>query len=218
MKLGPKRSVLLLVAMALLALAVAPGGAFAKSCAKRGYSLEEKSGSTVLMSKSIRANETWEGPASRYYACSRLYGKRVSIGTYGLSYDGEVAFSNLELTTRYVAFAWGNSDNAGSVSDFSVIQVDLKTGKSRVLSLETSGPELSVSKIAIDHTGAVGWIDWRTENGVRVAKVWVSPSSAGTTSRQVATGPDIDPYFLTFGLRGTKIQLIWTTAVSGAGV
>lgn len=196
----------------LLALAYAPG-AEAKStgCAKRGYSVAEKSGSTVVMSRAVRDKKDWDGTAESVYLCSRAWGRRVHIGTFGLSWDGEIAYGAMTLSNRFVTWSEGTSDNASSVSDDGVYRADLKTGK--VQSWDPGGgvAEPVVVQTVVNENGAVGWTVGYYADKASQRDVYLVDSNG---RRLVAANAGW--HSIAFVTRDGVSKLVWPTTMGSA--
>lgn len=216
MKSTNKRALLLIAATTSIALVMAPSSAYAKSCAKPGYSIAETTAGTVLMRKPFRNTKRSDSRSGTFYVCSRRFGNRIGIGRFGWDSEGWGYFSRMVKNERFVAFSTGWTNGVSWTSDEHVQVFDLKTRSRRRLRVQPSEFGTWVSTIALDGRGAIGWIEVGDDTGGTFTSVWHSPNDGDTNKYLLASDPQIDPSFLRFGIREGKKQLIWTTSVSGA--
>lgn len=157
--MNKRTSVSLAIATALLLAAAAAPAAEAKlkSCAKRGYSVAEKVGGTVVMTRPAKNNKKWSSEGRSILLCSRAWGRRIHMGSFGISWDGQVAYGAMSHSIRFVTWSTGISNNASGVSDDFVHRADLQTGKVTRWSIGSPSFETIVTKTAVDENGSVGW-------------------------------------------------------------
>lgn len=209
-----KRFVMPVTAALAIALATAfapAAGAAKKTCAKRGYAAEIKTYENFLMRKSVRDKSEWSGTAGDYYVCSRKHRVRVGIGTYGVSWDGEVAYESLTMSSDYAALFTGTGNNAGSPEFLRLNIHNLRTRKKRSINLETQASGNGATATAISALGDFAWIVPGTEGGMPVNVVYLAGRASGPTIRTVAKGAQIDPSFLKFSYVEGKPVVIWST-------
>lgn len=202
---------MLMVAMTVSVVAFslpAPAAAAAKkTCSKRGYSVDLKTQSNFLMRKAVRDKSSWSGTAYDYYVCSRSHRVRVGIGTYGISWDGQIDFTGLTMNSNFAAYFSGTSDNAGGV-EFTDLDIrNLRTRKRRNLSLSSTGAGGVPLATAISEQGDFAWIDVGN-------KVFFASRIPGSPVQLLAQGQEIDPNFLKFTNIDGKQVLVWSTASS----
>lgn len=199
------------VALSLAGAQAPSAKAKSTGCAKRGYTVAQKSGPTVVMSRTVRDKKVWDGAAESFYLCSRAWGRRVHMGSFGVSWDGEIAFGAMTLTDRYVTWSEGTSDNASSVSDDSVYRADLKTGKKERWSPGGDVGDSSVAQTVVNDNGAVGWtVGYYADKSSHLDVYLVD-----TNGRRLVAS-DAGWYSLAFVNRDGGSKLVWPTTMAFA--
>lgn len=202
-----------LVAALSLANVCAPGVAQAKSksCAKRGYSIAQKLGATVVMTRAVRDKKQWDGTAESVYLCSQIWNRRFNIGTFGLSWDGEIAYGAMTLSRQFVTWSEGTSNNAGSVDFDHVYRADLRTGSKLTWPSGGASGDAYVGQTVVDEKGAVGWTVQYYKDNVSRSDVYLADASGYRI-----VGPDAGQHSLAFAERDGVRQLVWPTTVGSA--
>jgi hypothetical protein len=208
MKLNP--AAVIVIALLSLTLAAPTANAGSDRCQSAGLRLVTKSGSFELLQRHQRGKRWEQGPMLGY-GCSLRYGRRVKLGVSGLSPDGPIVGKNVTGNSRYVAWVNGYGGNAGNLMETSLKVRDLKTGK-QVLSVLPGSEELdqgtATTALVLTPGGGVGWITSSELAAGSIQSVWKSIGAHG--KQLLASGQQIDPYFLRFDFSSRK--LVWVTA------
>lgn len=209
------RSISLSIAVALCAMLMlsASANAARHSCAKPGYTVDERTSDYVLLSRDLK-RKTWDSGPYRQYVCAIKYGKFRYLGESGVE-DGYAEYlSSATGNARYFAYVWGTGSVDAGETDRGITLLDMKTGKELMSrSPQDGGGGALVTSIALTDRGKIGWIVRTSERNPEgsnpkereVSQVFLR---GGKKARRVASSPDIDPYFLRFDEAGK--QLLWT--------
>ncbi|MBJ7459291.1 MAG: hypothetical protein JHD02_08910 [Thermoleophilaceae bacterium] len=197
------------VAVVVLAMSGIAPGAMARSCAKPGYKLVERTHQTAIVSRTVRDSKWEGGTAQKLYACSYTYGTRHYLTTAGVDENAETSLGLTVGNERYFGYALTRIDNAGKSSAHHLGLYDLKTGYMLLgVTPSRKGHSADVTALALANNGRFGWIE-RFEDGRQ--EVWLRASSANVIN--LATAANIDPWFLRFD---SQRHLIWSTSTGNS--
>ena len=151
------------VTAGIAAAATVPGHAAsaAKVCAvPRGARISKKAATVVVYS--YRKRDRQAGPGRAWVACSKLAGKRISLGFVAdepcTTLD---AVEGLRLAGSYLAYVTETSDCTGENGDASVNLVDLKAARLVASAGATSDSlpnSVTITELSLRADGALAWI------------------------------------------------------------
>lgn len=203
-----RRSLLFVAAFSLALTTFCAGTALAAGCRQPGdKQLRSSHGGAVYSREVTRQGYDF---AELLVACSTAYGRRVELGLYGQSLDGESGWSWVKVNRRYVAWVDGAGSNASTgYTDDALTVVDLKTGKrtySTAFSMADDVDLQYVEALALAPKGAVAWMLGNYSGGgggVMYRDVYLHDRKG---RRRLARGKRIVPGFLQFVDGGRSIR------------
>jgi hypothetical protein len=215
--LGSIKVVSKLFALVLCALVVASSPAQAAGiggCVRAGEQASNMEHGVVLVGPKLKNGVMHEG-LHPWYACSTVRGKRIHLGEFGITSDGEESFHDAVATKNYFAYVTWRQGNAGGGIDLQIRVLDLRNGRKLTALGVGDGPGVPyVDRLLLSADGWIGWTVGATYLDEGATRTYTAYSAFKNQRRLLASNVDRD--FLRFA--PDRKSLIWSQITGAAYV